>query len=320
MLPLTALILCLLFAFAGLASPATAQEAPSRMNVPAGEGRGNPPARSGRAAPGAMGGANTVAFTAADQKGRPPAKGQVATVPVPVVATTPNEGVTYGGLVAFLISDQSDQVTSLVAPQFNHNQNFGYTGTLYGAFYPNPDRQLEINLSQSTIINQGYDARLRDKTLCGKKVELNGYTGLFADGSARFFGFQSESLRKNQTNYTDAETGFNFSVGYDIIKHVQLAVGERFRDVSIRRGAINGLPFIRNLFTTEEVPGIEGFTAHAQRIALIYDSMDSRITPRRGFTEGRFSRRRARRSGRAPATITTKSRRRDTSPSWKQDT
>jgi hypothetical protein len=217
------------------------------------------------------------------RKEPPSAKSKVATIPVPVAATTPNEGFSYGALVALLFYGPKDQVTALVAPQINYNQNFGYTGTLYGAFYPKPDRQVEVNLSQSTIINHDYDVRFRDKTLFDAKVEENGYAGFFADGSARFFGFQSESRRRDQTNYTDQEGGFNVSVGYDIAKNLQLAFGERVRDVAIEHGALKGLPFIGDRFTEEQVPGIDGFTAHAQRIALIHDSMDSRITPTSGL-------------------------------------
>lgn len=214
---------------------------------------------------------------------KPAGKAGFTAVPVPFVATTPNEGTSYGALAAFLLYNRQGEITKLVAPQVNYNRNFGYTGTLYGAFYPKPERQLEVNLSQSTIINQDYDVRFRDKTLLDNKLETKGYAGVFADGSARFFGFQSESRRRNQTNYTDRESGLDLSAGYDIVKHFQVALGDRVRDVSIGHGALTGLPFIGSRFTENQVPGVNGFTAHVQRVAFIYDSMDSRITPTSGL-------------------------------------
>lgn len=75
---------------------------------------------------------------------------KVVTIPLPAVATTPNEGITYGGLTAFLLHNKKDEVTSIVAPQTYYNANFGYTGALYGAFYPMQERQWEVNLSKST--------------------------------------------------------------------------------------------------------------------------------------------------------------------------
>ena len=112
---------------------------------------------------------------------------------------------------------------------------------------------------------------------------MTGYAGVFTDGSARFFGFQSESRRRNQTNYADTEKGINLSVGYDIAKYLQLAFGDKVRDVSIGRGAIKGLPSIGSRFTEEQVPGIDGYTVHTQRMSLTYNSTDSRLMPTSGL-------------------------------------
>ncbi len=208
---------------------------------------------------------------------------KVVTIPLPAVATTPNEGVTYGALTAFLFHNKEDEVAAIVAPQTYYNQNFGNTGALYGTFYPEPDKNWEINLSQSTIVNRDYSARLRDRTLAGGRMELNAQGGVFTDGSARFFGFQSESRQSNESNYADSEDGVNILVGRDFATHLQLAFGERYRDVAIKRGAVKNLPFIRQIFTEDQVPGINGFTAHAQRLALIHSSLDSLTVPTVGL-------------------------------------
>ncbi len=225
-----------------------------------------------------------VQVQAGQAKPAGPAKKEEFTfVPVPFVATTPNEGTSYGALAAIMKYNKQNEVATLIAPQYNYNHNFGNTGTLYGAFYPKQNQQLEINLSKSTIINQDYDVRFRDKTFLDAKLETNGYAGFFADGSTRFFGFQSTSRRKNQTNYTDREGSLNLSAGYDVLKNFQVAFGERYRDVSVGHGALKGLPYIGQLFTQEQVPGINGFTAHAQRAAFTYNTMDNRITPTHGL-------------------------------------
>jgi hypothetical protein len=231
-------------------------------------------------------GGNGQATGGQAKTGAPAHKEEFTFVPVPFVATTPNEGVSYGALAAIMKYNKQNEVATLIAPQYNYNHNFGDTGTLYGAFYPKPNQQLEVNISKSTIINQDYDVRFRDKTFLDSKLETNGYAGFFADGSARFFGFQSDSHRRNQTNYTDQETGLNLSVGYEVLKNFQVAFGERFRDVYINHGALKDLPYIGNLFTQNQVPGINGFRINAQRVAFIYNSMDSRITP----TEGLYGR------------------------------
>ncbi len=208
---------------------------------------------------------------------------KMVTIPLPVIATSPNEGLTYGAMAAILLHNGKDEVSTLLAPQINYNQNFGVTTSLYGAFYPSPDRNWEINLSKSTKVNDDYEFKIRDKTFLEKKLELNAFLYSFANGSARFFGFQSNSSPKDETNYADDETGFALSAGYEFAPNLQVVFGERFESVDIRNGAVKKIPFIRDVFTVDQVPGIDGYNAHAQKISLVYSSMDSRDMPTHGF-------------------------------------
>jgi outer membrane protein assembly factor BamA len=211
---------------------------------------------------------------------------KVVTIPLPVIASTPNEGITAGALTAFLLHDEKDDISTLITPQVNYNKNFGMTSTLYGAFFPQPDRSWEINLSKSSKVNENYDFRLRDKTLLDGKLELNLFTFAFSDGSARFFGFEAKTRKQRETNYNDQEIGFNLSAGYDIGHHLQLVLGERYRDVEIKQGAVKSIPFIRDRFSGQRVPGINGFVAHAQRVSLVYSTLDSATMP----TDGGYAR------------------------------
>ena len=207
---------------------------------------------------------------------------KVVTIPLPVIASSPNEGITAGAMSAFLLHDKNDNINALLAPQVNYNKNFGVSSTLYAAFYPSPERFWEANLSKSTIINEDYEFRLRDKTFLDKKLEINLFTFAFSDGSARFFGFDAGTPRQRESNYTDTEIGFNLSAGYDIGNHVQVILGERYRNVEIEPGAVTSIPFIKDHFKDQFVPGINGFVAHSQRISLVYSTLDSFTSPTYG--------------------------------------
>ena len=204
---------------------------------------------------------------------------KVVSIPLPVIASSPNEGITVGALAAFLLHDKDDNVSTLLTPQVNYNKYFGVTSTFYAAFYPSPDRSWETNLSKSTIINQDYEFKLRDKTYFDKKLEINLFAFAYSDGSARFFGFDAKTPRQRESNYSDTEIGFNLSAGYDLGRHIQLILGERYRDVDIEPGAITSIPYIKDRFTEQRVPGINGFVAHAQRISLVYSTLDSFTSP-----------------------------------------
>ena len=207
---------------------------------------------------------------------------KLVTIPLPVIASSPNEGITVGALAAFLLHDKDDNINTLVAPQVNYNKNFGVSSTLYAAFYPSPDRFWEANISKSTIINEDYEFKLRDKTFLDKKLEMNLFAFAFSDGSARFFGFDARTPRQRETNYTDTEIGFNLSAGYDLGSNIQLILGERYRDVEIEPGAVTSIPYIKSRFGANHVPGINGFVAHAQRISLVYSTLDSVTMPTSG--------------------------------------
>jgi outer membrane protein assembly factor BamA len=113
-------------------------------------------------------------------------------------------------------------------------------------------------------------------------VELS----VFTDGSARFFGFQSQSAASNETNYADEEKGFLLSAAYTVVPRVQLVLGDRFRQVDIGRGAVTSLPSIRQRFSAAALPGIDGFTSHAQQIGGTYSSLNDAAMP----TQGVFAR------------------------------
>src|SRR5512141_859557 len=72
---------------------------------------------------------------------------KVVTIPLPAIATSPNEGITVGALTAFLLHNEKGEVSTLLAPQVNYNKNYGVTTSLYSAFYPSPSRSWEMNLA-----------------------------------------------------------------------------------------------------------------------------------------------------------------------------
>jgi outer membrane protein assembly factor BamA len=204
---------------------------------------------------------------------------KIVTVPVPVIAATPNEGVTTGALAAFLVHNRRDEVTSLVAPQVNFNPNFGMTYTLYGAFYPERSRSVEVNLSRSVRVNDDYEAKIRDATLLAGRLEINAFLYHFTDGSSRFFGLGPGSQLRDETNYGGRENGFALTAAYPLYRHTALQLGERLRQMAITRGAISGLPFSGDYFREAAVPGMEGTTTNAQRIGLVYSTLDSTTMP-----------------------------------------
>ncbi len=208
-----------------------------------------------------------------------PEEVKVVSVPLPVVATSPNEGITFGALTAFLIHNKKDEVHSLIAPQINQNKYYGTSGSVYAAFNPSLERSIELNLAQSATINYDYETRIRQSALLDGKLEVNAFLAAFADGSARFYGFNARSSSQQETNYTDEEITYNLSATYHLGRKYYLEIGDRFRHVSIRPGAVTSVPYTKNRFSSSQVAGLDGFTTHAPRISFIYSSLDYKQLP-----------------------------------------
>ena len=220
-------------------------------------------------------------YPLADANSGDPVK--TVSIPLPVIASSPNEGITSGALTAFLLHNSKDEVSTLLAPQVNWNNNFGITASLYGAFYPTPDTYWDINLSQSTKVNCDYELHFHDKNFLNSTIDTTAWVYGFDDGSARFYGFE-HSKRQAETNYGDIEYGFTISGGYELFSGFQAVLGERLRQVSIGQGAVTGVPTIRDRFTVVGVPGIDGFTAHAQKLSFVYNTLDSTMAPTTGVS------------------------------------
>jgi len=199
----------------------------------------------------------------------------MVTVPLPVVAVSPNEGVTLGGLSAFLFHNRNDELDSLLAPQINQNPHFGTTVSLYGAFFPSGTTTIETTLARSTRVNEDYELRVQKDPFPLGEHETSLFLYRLVDGSSRFFGFGSGSEKDGETNYANDEWGGTASYGWRVGRHYQIVVGERLRQVRIREGGVGDLPFIRERWSEREVPGISRFTAHAQRISLVYSTLDA---------------------------------------------
>jgi outer membrane protein assembly factor BamA len=115
------------------------------------------------------------------------------------------------------------------------------------------------------------------------KLELNLNAAVFTDGSARFFGFQSTAREEDQTNYADQELGLDISLGYRFFEGFKLVAGERLLKVNIMHGAVTRLPFITDLFPAAAVPGVDGFNVNAQKLSLVYSTLDSPDLPTSGL-------------------------------------
>src|SRR5207302_7126808 len=77
-------------------------------------------------------------------------------VPLPVYATLPNEGDTFGAMPVFLrVCDANARTESIIAPSITWNDVIHWTGTFRLFHYPSDEQSLTFIASASTRINSG---------------------------------------------------------------------------------------------------------------------------------------------------------------------
>ena len=209
----------------------------------------------------------------------PFASAEITLVPLPIFTTDPNEKQTYGALLA-VIDAQEGVFRSLFVPYVTYNPILGLAGSLHYERFFDQETKFDTDISQSTENQAFYRLRYTDPALFDPRYLFQGFVLYENDRTARFYGIGADSQEQNETNYTLRQVGGELIFGRRLRPELNLSLTERLRSVSIRRGVVESLPYLKDVFT--DIPGEHGAFVWAHRLALTYDSRDSLATPRRG--------------------------------------
>jgi outer membrane protein assembly factor BamA len=200
-------------------------------------------------------------------------------VPLPIFTTDPNERQTYGALLA-IIDAQEGAFRSLLVPYVTYNSLLGAAGSAHYERFFGQETKFDADVSQSTENQAFYRLRYTDPGLFDPRYPFLGFGEYENDRTARFFGIGANSREQDETNYTLRQVGGEVKLGRRLIPQVIASLTERLRYVTIRPGAVESLPFLKDVFA--DVPGENGTFVWAHRLALTYDSRNSEVTPTRG--------------------------------------
>jgi outer membrane protein assembly factor BamA len=200
-------------------------------------------------------------------------------VPLPIFTTDPNERETYGALLA-IIEAQEGAFRSLLVPYATYNALLGAAGSVHYERFFNHQTKFDMDVSQSTNNQAFYRLRYADPAPFDLRYLIQGFGEYENDRTARFFGTGANSLESNETNYTLRQVGGELKVGRRLMPELIASLTERLRYVTIRPGAVDSLPYLKDTFS--DVPGENGSFVWAHRLALTYDARNSQVTPTRG--------------------------------------
>lgn len=201
--------------------------------------------------------------------------------PIPSASSSKNDGNDAGLIVPILITDPDGELKYLLAPMVINNSIVGTRGTFNLFKYDTGGRQMQFIASISEKIERKLVFNYTDPALSNGRYFLNFGGSFFKNATARFFGLGETTTESNETNYTAREARANLRFGLYANEVTQIAVSERFRQVSLQQGATD-LPFTGNVFPT--VPGVNGETIIVgHRASFHYDTRNNLITPTDGM-------------------------------------
>jgi outer membrane protein assembly factor BamA len=209
------------------------------------------------------------------------ARADVQYFPIPAVSTSKNDGNDTGLIFPILFTDPDGELKYLLAPMIVRNSIVGTRGSLNVFRYEPGGREIRFTGSFTERIERKVLFNYTDPAFSGGRYSLNFGASFFKNATARFFGLGQATSETEQTNYTAREARANWRFGVYMNEVTQIAVGQRFRQVSLQRGGTN-LPFTGDQFPS--VDGVQGETLIlGHRATFYYDTRNNLVSPTDGM-------------------------------------
>jgi len=223
-----------------------------------------------------------IVFLTADAVALPDcARADVQYFPIPAVSTSKNDGNDTGLIVPILITDPDGELKYLVAPMFVQNSIVGSRGSFNLFRYDPGGREIRFIGSYTEQIERKVVFTYSDPAFSQGRYSLNFGASFFKNATSRFFGLGEATSESKQTNYTAREARANWRFGVYANEVTQISLGQRFRQVSLQKGATD-LPFTGDQFPA--VDGVQGETLIlGHRATFYYDTRNNLVSPTDGM-------------------------------------
>jgi hypothetical protein len=192
-------------------------------------------------------------------------------IPLPVYATLPNEGATWGFMPVFMLYDHDSQRTKdIFAPSVSWNLIIHNTGTFRWYHYPSEDESFSFVMSGSTHVNWGgtttWDVLPRDVGATTRQFYFRYGRNIFY----RFFGMGPFTAEGDETSHTRLKGDLRYRVGKNIGPNWNVGIKvEAARDL-VQAIGVPDLPLSTNAFPN--APGMGGSSIVSEGVDIRYDS------------------------------------------------
>jgi hypothetical protein len=202
--------------------------------------------------------------------------------PLPLYATLPNEGSTYGVMPVWLrVGANSGETRLIYAPSASWNKVVHVTATFRGYRYWSATRSLALIASFSTRVNRGLTLEYLEQTR--KAGQLTTDLRVYAKQNVfyRYFGLGPFTRPSDESSYTRLYGHASIREGINLADGVNVALLLDFRADRPRAIGVPGLPLTQTRFP--DAPGLSGAVVVGQGVSLSYDSREGGDYAVRGF-------------------------------------
>ena len=206
---------------------------------------------------------------------------------LPIVATDPNKGPTFGVLPPVIMKEQ-ERLTTILAPDLVYNEIDGYGGNFRMRRFFSRDSSLVLDGGSTSEGAHEYDVHYVQRRLGPRSNGFfSGRLYYLTSLSNRFFGLGNDSDQDAESSYVFRRGEATAALGLELPLDFSLVLQERLTSYKIGPGRLSDVPSTR--FAFPRVRGVRDprLQILTHKITLRFDTRDSPTAPNAGiYAEG----------------------------------
>ena len=192
--------------------------------------------------------------------------------PLPLYATSPAEGSTYGAIPVFMRVDGNGRTTSITAPSASWNSATHINATFRFYSFPSDTRRWLVILAGSTHVNRSFRFEYKDVPGDPGHFTLEVQTLARKSLFYRYFGLGPDTTYADQSSYTRVLGLMSVRGGLNVAPHLNIGVRGGLRGDRPEVGAVFNLPPTQVRYP--DAPGLGGAALATAELSVRFDSRD----------------------------------------------
>ena len=202
-------------------------------------------------------------------------------IPIPIVASDPAEGQTYGALPVLLALDEHGEMFSILATAFTYNDTTKYGGFANWILSPSRDEELRFYGGAAQNFYREASADYVNRRWHAHHLNFQTHFLYLEDPFERFFGFGPRTLRSAESNFTSLYLRGNVEAAVEFFPHLSATSALEWSRVRLQPAAVSGVADTSTRYGAD--PQVAASHQMIYRAGVRYDSRDNDFFPTRGI-------------------------------------